>query len=182
MFRYFKHHKAQKMMRQEKAQSLYNEAVMQSRLPVFYKDLVVPDSIDGRFELLALHCYIIIHRLNEAGQPKLSQMLFDIFFISMDQSIREMGVGDVGVPKHMKRMMQGFNGRCQAYEIALKNNNKDELVEALKRNVYGTVEAPDDGVLSVLVDYIEQSIAMDATNAEFAAIDIEDNKESVSNA
>lgn len=168
MFRYFKQHKSS----EAQAKGLYNEAVTQSRLPVFYQDLGVPDSFDGRFELVALHCYMIIHRLNKAGQTRLSQALFDVFFISMDQSIREMGIGDVGVPKHMKRMMQGFNGRCQGYEIAIENNDTTALKEALIRNVYGTSETSDDFSVSTLSTYVEQSCAMDTTDAEFAAINI----------
>lgn len=169
MFRYFKQRNALKLQ----SRALYNEAVMQSRLPVFYKDLCVPDSFDGRFELVVLHCYIIIHRLNKAGQVKLSQVLFDTFFISMDQSIRELGIGDVGVPKHMKRMMQGFNGRCQGYEIAVENDDLSVLNNALVRNVYGTLDGvPSDAVLESMRQYVKQSCTMDATDAEFAAINL----------
>ena len=91
----------------------------QARQPVFYESYGVPDSVDGRFEMIALHCYLLMRRLQAAGDKALSQKLFDIFFVSMDQSLREMGVGDLAVPKHMKRMMNGFNGRADGYEQAL---------------------------------------------------------------
>ncbi|MEM8833425.1 MAG: ubiquinol-cytochrome C chaperone family protein, partial [Pseudomonadota bacterium] len=100
-----------KKHRKERARELYAAAVDQSRHPVFYEKLGVPDSVDGRFDMIALHCSILMLRLNRAGENKLSQSLFDVFFKTMDRSLREMGVGDLSVPKHMKRMMKGFNGR-----------------------------------------------------------------------
>lgn len=170
MFRYFKQRKILK----EKARPLFQAAVEQARVPVFYSRLAVPDTVDGRFELIALHCYIIIHRLNRAGEPKQAQAVFDTFFINMDQSLREMGVGDVGVPKHMKRMMQGFHGRGQGYEKAIKSDNIEMLKQALVRNVYGTVEEPSEDILSMLADYVMQSVVIKTTGAEFATIKLQE--------
>ncbi len=170
MFRYFKHRKILKA----KARLLYQEIVAQSHQPTFYQDLSVPDSVDGRFELIALHCYIVIHRLNQAGASRQAQALFDVFFINMDQSLREMGIGDVGVPKHMKRMMQGFNGRMQNYENSIADSDREALKQALIRNLYGTIEAPTDGVLSVVSNYVRQSAVMDMKmeKLDFAEIDL----------
>jgi cytochrome b pre-mRNA-processing protein 3 len=127
--------------RKKTATRLYNIAVAQARLPVFYKTLQVPDSVDGRFDLLSLHVFMIVARLNRAGRAgsKLAQSLFDLMFIDMDRSVRELGVGDLGVPKHMRRMMKGFNGRCIAYADALRSPVQGDLREALRRNVYGTL-------------------------------------------
>ncbi len=166
MFRYFK----QRTILKAKARALFQEAVAQARLPIFYQDLAVPDTVDGRFELITLHCYIIIHRLNQVGEYRQAQALFDTFFINMDQSLREMGVGDVGVPKHMKRMMQGFNGRIQSYEKAIKADDIDVLKQALIRNVYGTVKKSSNDILLMMVGYVQQSVVMNVSNAEFANI------------
>lgn len=165
MFTYFRERKERKTQ----AQNLYRAAVAQARLPVFYEDYAVPDSVDGRFEMIALHCFILMHRLQRTGESKLSQALFDIFFVNMDRSLREMGVGDLGVPKHMRRMMKGFNGRANHYERALEN--KEELKAALTQNVYGTVDAPDDSVLEVLANYVQGSALMETLEPVFAPLE-----------
>ena len=154
-----------------KAQNLYDIAVAQARLPIFYEDYGVPDTVDGRFDMISLHCYLMMRKLraqNTQEGKRLSQKLFDVFFVTMDRSLREMGVGDLGVPKHMKRMMQGFNGRAYHYESAIKNNDKAELGEALVQNIYGTVERPDDKILKVVADYVMVSAELPVS--EYASI------------
>ena len=157
MFKYFENRRNRK----EKARELYAQAEAQGRLPEFYDSLGVPDSVDGRFEMIALHCYILMHRLQAKGDKKLSQALFDVFFKQMDLSLREMGVGDLGVPKHMKRMMQGFNGRATHYETAVKTNNREELKKALIQDVYGTVENPNNNNAEQLADYVLSNLNLE---------------------
>lgn len=166
MFRYLQQRKALK----KQAHDLYGKAVGNARQPFFYTDLGVPDSFDGRFEVVALHCAMIIHGLNKAGETKQAQALFDVFFKNMEQTLREQGVGDVGIVKHMKRMMQGFNGRAQHFEMALKNKDRGALIEALKRNVYGTVKSPKAADVENLAAYVEDSIACDVKHGQFAVI------------
>jgi len=155
---------------------LYDSCVVQARLPVFYQELGVPDTVDGRFEMVALHCFMTISGLNKAGNARLGQALFDVFFLNMDRSLREMGVGDLGVPKHMKRMMQGFNGRRLNYQKALESHDDAALKEVLIRNVYGTVDVPNDDKVAHLATYIQASYdlqgAKTSTEAEFASIDL----------
>ncbi len=161
----------ERRMRKKCAKSLYRGAVAQARQPSFYTHYQVPDSVDGRFEMIALHCYMIMRRLQVAGDIKLSQALFDAFFVQMDRSLREMGVGDLGVPKHMKRMMQGFNGRLKAYEAALDMQGDDTLlVEALMRNVYGTIDTPMRLALNDLVSYVRESVALETQMLDFAPL------------
>ena len=164
MFRYFKNKKDRKL----KAKSLYDGAVKAGRQAVFYTEFGVPDTVDGRFEMIALHNFILIHRLTHNGEAKLAQSLFDAFFVNMERSLREMGIGDLAVPKHMKRMMQGFNGRCRNYAQTLEN--KKELMEVLARNVYGTIERPKDSVMNDLADYVQASSALNSQGVEFAPI------------
>lgn len=170
MFRYFRQRKENKA----KAGILYNHAVAQGRLPIFYQNLGVPDTVDGRFEMIALHNYIIIHRLNKAGDVKLSQAVFDAFFKNMELSLREMGIGDLGVPKHMKRMMQGFHGRCHHYETAVKNSDEQELQNALIQNIYGTVENPAINHVKILADYVINSLKIQTTDALFDTLNIQE--------
>ncbi|MEM7617964.1 MAG: ubiquinol-cytochrome C chaperone family protein [Pseudomonadota bacterium] len=167
--------------RKKKAAHLYEAATLQSRDPVFYAELGVPDTIDGRFEMLVLHCSIIICRLKNVGKTKLSQALFDKLFKQIDPMLREMGVGDLSVPKHMKRMMQGFNGRIRNYIEAIENKDKKILKEALVRNVYGTLkveEVREEG-LAVLADYVLKNSAMETDMPEFTEINSKEGNKNV---
>lgn len=172
MFTYFK----ERRLRREKAKSLYNAIEAQGRLPVFYENYGVPDTVDGRFEMIALHCYIMMRRLNKAGEKKLTQTLFDVFFKIMDRSLREQGVGDLGVPKHMKRMMKGFNGRANHYEQAINNNNDEELKQAIIKNIYGTIETPEQHHVEQMAFYIKDNTAIESTEAVFADPSIKEQK------
>ncbi len=165
MFNYF----IKRKERKEKAKALYDRAETQGRLPVFYADLNVPDSVDGRFEMIALHCYILMHRLQREGETNLSQKLFDVFFVTMDRTLREMGIGDLGVPKHMKRMMQGFNGRASHYELAIQNKDKDELIEAIRKNIYGTMDKVEKSDLNIMADYILSNVEIKTAEEGFVS-------------
>ncbi len=173
MFKFFK----DKRKRKKTAQTMYEGVVRSARQPVFYEDMAVPDTVDGRFEMISLHCYILVHRLSQSDEPdkkKLSQALFDSFFVNMERSLREMGIGDLAVPKHMKRMMQGFNGRARHYEDAIMD--KDKLKEALARNVFGTITRPDDAILNQLADYVQKSANLPINDMGFAPITIPNKK------
>ncbi len=141
------------------AEALYGALVRQARRPDFYAALKVPDSLDGRFELIALHAYLLLRRLRaEPGRAtEVAQTLVDVLFEDMDRSLRELGVGDLGVGRRVKRMVEAFYGRVAAYEAAL-NAGREELAAALRRNLFGTAE-PDPMALAAMVDYVDSSIA-----------------------
>ena len=122
------------------AAHLYVAVVEQARRPEFYLRHAVPDSVDGRFELIALHAFLVMHRLAGEGEGarELAQALFDRLFADMDRSLREMGAGDMGVGKRIQHMAQGFYGRMAAYREALAGDDPG-LEAALRRNLYGTV-------------------------------------------
>jgi cytochrome b pre-mRNA-processing protein 3 len=138
------------------AQALYERLVAQARQPEFFADLGVPDNLDGRFETLALHAFLALSRIKaelteEAGG--LAQALFDIFFVDMDRSLREMGASDLGVGRRVKAMAQGLYGRIQAYERGLREG--DPVLEpALRRNLYGTVAEPRATDLASMAHYL----------------------------
>jgi cytochrome b pre-mRNA-processing protein 3 len=147
-----------------KAKALYFAAATQARTPSFYQGMGVPDSFDGRFEMTALHAFFLINALKnntDKRATRLSQALFDHMFRVTDQAIREMGIGDLSVPRHMKRMMTAFNGRARTYAKAIDEGQ--DLKEALRRNVYGTVATPDENNVAALEAYVRHSIA--AVNA-----------------
>jgi cytochrome b pre-mRNA-processing protein 3 len=89
------------------------------------------------------------------GAAAFAQALFDLMFADIDRSLREMGVGDLGVGRHVKRMAQGFYGRIAAYEGGLEGDD-DALRDALRRNLYGTVEPAEDA-LAAMVAYCRRA-------------------------
>ena len=127
------------------AQQLYLAAVAQARQPAFYLRHAVPDTLDGRFDMTALHVFLLLYRLRTEGEGtrQLGQALFDYMFGDMDRSLRELGVGDLRVGKKIRPMVEAFQGRVQAYREALLAEDRAALVEALHRNVYrGDPAAP----------------------------------------
>jgi cytochrome b pre-mRNA-processing protein 3 len=144
---------------EEMAASLYRSVVGQARQPVFYADYGVPDSVDGRFELLALHMFFVLHRLKsgDAAAAQLAQVLFDTMFGDMDQTLREMGAGDLGVGKRVRAMAEGLYGRMAAYEAGLAGDDAT-LAAALRRNLYGTVPGPSDAVVHKLCAYLRAAV------------------------
>lgn len=118
--------------------ALYGEIVAQARHTSFYEDFGVPDTLDGRFNMIVLHNFLLFRRLKDIDEATraVSQDVFDMFRLDMDRSLRELGVGDTTVPKRMKKMMQVFYGRTDAYEQALNGEQpKDDLANALSRNI-----------------------------------------------
>src|ERR1043165_5052916 len=109
--------------------ALYGAIVAQAREPGFYAALGVPDTVSGRFDMVLLHVVLVLRRLRQVGDKdgegeralaqELSQQLFDRFCRDMDHNLREMGISDQGLPRHMRRVGEAFYGRAQAYEAAL---------------------------------------------------------------
>lgn len=117
--------------------ALYGAIVAQARLPGFYRDYVVPDTVEGRFGLIVLHLALVLDRLAEDPALRaLGQGVFDRFCQDMDHNLREMGVGDLTVPKQMRRMGGVFYGRAQAYREALAAADDKALADILTRNIY----------------------------------------------
>ena len=140
------------------AQPLYFALVAQARQPEFYRDFGVPDTIDGRYDMIVLHAALIFRRLRGAADAgTLSDDLFEVMFADLDRSLREMGLGDVGVGKRVRQMARGFYGRATAYDRAL--DGEDSLDEALRRNVYGTVQ-PEPGDVASLAAYVRAADAV----------------------
>lgn len=120
--------------RETASERLYGAIVAAARHPVPYADWGVADSLDGRFDMIALHLFLVLDRL-KGDVPELRQALVDTFFDDMDRSLREMGVGDLSVGKKVRKMAEVFYGRVTAYEKALAED-EGALRSALARNVY----------------------------------------------
>ena len=114
--------------------------VTQARLRAFYADYGVPDTVEGRFDLIVLHLVLLLRRLARDDDPahSLGQRLFDAFCRDLDDNLREMGVGDLAVPKRMRRFGEAFYGRQAAYAAALDAADGQVFEEALARNIFQT--------------------------------------------
>ena len=139
---------------------LYGAIVAQARLTTFYTRYGVSDSVDGRFELIVLHLVLVLRRLGgeqtaapRQGSPKqgspraaarIGQQLFDVFCHDLDDNLREMGVGDLAVPRKMRKFGEAFYGRQAAYGAALGAADDRELEKALARNIFGLAETDEN--------------------------------------
>lgn len=141
------------------ARQLYARLVEQARAPAFYRSLGVPDSLDGRFELLALHVVLALRRLKAAGEGTLGQALFDVMFTDLDRTLREIGVSDLSVGKRIKHMARSLFGRIAAYEEGLAQPDDGLLHAALTRNLYGTVPPPAPEILAAVARYMREAAA-----------------------
>ncbi len=129
--------RAVRRKREESIQRLYGAIVAQSREPAFYRSLGVPDTLEGRFDLLVLHLHLVYRRLAAVERLRdVGQGLFDHFVGDMDASLREIGVGDLAIPKRMRALGEAFYGRAAAYDAALGDADNARLAVALLRNVY----------------------------------------------
>lgn len=116
-------------------ETIYGMIVTQAREPLFYRDLGVPDTVNGRFDLLLMHLWLVLRQLKSAAAaPELSQALFDHFCTDMDDNLREMGVGDQAVPKRMQAFGEAFYGRTAAYDQALADS-EEALAQSFCRNI-----------------------------------------------
>lgn len=125
---------------------LYTAAVQAARDPYLYERLAVPDTLDGRFDMIGLHVSLLIHRLRAAPRPgpDLAQAVFDAMFSDMDHNLREIGVSDMAVGKRMKAMWEAFHGRAQAYAAAVEGGDEAALAAAVARNVWRGGEIDDN--------------------------------------
>jgi cytochrome b pre-mRNA-processing protein 3 len=117
---------------------VYGAIVAQARSPAFYAGYGVPDTVQGRFDLIVLHLVLLLDRLGQTARSGrgIGQELFDVFCRDLDDNLREMGVGDLAVPKQMRRFAEAFYGRQAAYLAALAVPDGRELEKALARNIF----------------------------------------------
>ncbi|MBM3951714.1 MAG: ubiquinol-cytochrome C chaperone [Rhodospirillales bacterium] len=139
------------------ALGLYQAAVTAARAPEFYSRLGVPDTPDGRFDMIAIHVFLALRRLQREQGPtrdaarEIAQALTDILIADMDRNLREMGVGDLSVGKQVKALAAAFRGRVTAYDAALdRPDEAGDLAEALGRNIFRRgSRAPENGIIRI---------------------------------
>ncbi|WP_262691535.1 ubiquinol-cytochrome C chaperone family protein [Kordiimonas aestuarii] len=131
------------------AYALYGKLVGQARQPVFYTGLEVTDTLDGRFDMILLHMFLIQNRLATEGEAtaRLRRQIQEAMVADMDRSLREMGVGDMGIGREVKKMGVAWFGRLKAYAAAVEADDPQaELATAIARNLYkkeAVSRAPD---------------------------------------
>jgi cytochrome b pre-mRNA-processing protein 3 len=154
MFTFFKADPVQRA-----AELAYRRVVEQARQPGFFTDGGVPDTVDGRFELICLHAFLYLYRLKRErpGSAALGQRFFDVMFVDFGRALREMGTGDLSVSREIKRMAQSFYGRIAAYEEGLTAGDA-VLHPALARNLFGTAPASETQ-LAAMADYLRREAA-----------------------
>ncbi|MDB5652446.1 MAG: ubiquinol-cytochrome chaperone [Tardiphaga sp.] len=137
-------------------ESIYGMIVAQAREPVFYRELGVRDSVDGRFDMLLLHMWMVMRELQRKGAPRaLSQALVERFCSDMDDNLRELGTADLKVPKKMQEFGRALFGRAAAYDMALDAGD-EPLAQALSKNIYN---GSDIAHARQLVSYVGAAIA-----------------------
>lgn len=142
-------------------EALHAAAVAQARRSEFYLPGGVSDSLEGRFELLAIHVWLILARLRtDRGARRTSQALVDRFFSGLDDALRESGVGDLSVGKKVRGMAEAFYGRARAYDAALAAGDPLEaLAKAIARNVFSSPEAETGAALARYVHRAAAALA-----------------------
>ena len=132
----------------------YASLTSAAREPFFYTDLDVPDTVMGRFEMLSIVMILFFRRTAKSGVSgqEIAQEIIDAFFQDIDHSIRELGIGDQGVPKRMKKLAGMFYGRLESYAAALDGSDRETLAQALARNVYP--QAVDVSPMRGLADWM----------------------------
>lgn len=133
----------------------YDALTRTARDPVFFAHMNVPDTVMGRFEMLSIALILYFRRTAAAGEPvkAIAQALVEAFFEDLDHSMRELGIGDNGVPKRMKKLAGMFYGRLDSYARALEGNDTGALEAALRRNIHP--ENADEALsMRLLADYM----------------------------
>jgi cytochrome b pre-mRNA-processing protein 3 len=151
------------------ARPAYEAIVAAARHSVFYANWGVPDTVDGRFDMIALHLFLVLDRLKGEAHA-FRQDLVDEFFSDMDRSLREMGVGDLSVGKKVRRIAEAFYGRLRAYDSALAKEG-DDLEAAIARNVFpGLIEPAGAGRLAAHVRLQRQALSREPAAAIAAGL------------
>jgi len=141
---------------EEFAAAVYKRTGEWARAPELFGACGIPDTLDGRFDSLALHAALVIERLRrEPDGEVLSQQFFDMMFKHLDLTLREIGVQDLGVGRRIKIMAEGFHGRALAYLEAMAGG-PTTLAEVLRRNAYGGRPPADVACVERLEAHVRQ--------------------------
>jgi cytochrome b pre-mRNA-processing protein 3 len=146
-------------------ETIYGMIVAQAREPLFYQALGVPDTVNGRFDMIVLHLWMVLRQLKRLGDgSNLAQALFDRFCSDMDHNLRELGTGDLAVPRRMRAFGEAFYGRSAAYDLG-QAAGEGPLAQALCKNIYDGQQRENALRLAAYVELVLAALAVadDAT-------------------
>jgi cytochrome b pre-mRNA-processing protein 3 len=137
---------------------LYTAAVQAARDPYIFETLRVPDTLDGRFDVIGLYVFLVVNRLHAESKvgKDLAQAVFDAMFSDMDINLREIGVSDMRIGKRVRAMWEAFNGRSTAYAAAVEAGDTAALTEAVARNVWRG-DAPENAANALAALMLDQA-------------------------
>jgi cytochrome b pre-mRNA-processing protein 3 len=138
--------------RRDLGRTLDDAVTARARSPFLFVRMGVPDTVDGRFDMVALHAWLALALLTARGENEAAQALTDAVFVGFDEALREQGSGDMGMGRRMKAIANAFYGRLAAYEAAVDG---EQMAQALARNVWRG--APVDARARALAVYVEQA-------------------------
>ncbi len=148
-----------------KAAELYGAVVAQARQPAFYAECGIEDTPEGRYELIVLHLVLILERLTGAaeGRAELGRSVVETFVRDMDDNLREMGVGDLSVPKKVKKAAAGLYDRASEYRIAMRDAGNENLGGRLQENIPGLSgrSAAASGLATYVLQAMQHLVALD---------------------
>jgi cytochrome b pre-mRNA-processing protein 3 len=147
-------------VREKREERLYGAIVAAERHVQFYQSMSVADTIEGRFEMIVLHLFLVLNRLKGEGVEELRQRLTDEFFSDMDRSLRELGVSDVTVGKKVRKIAESYFGRVTVYHKALSASPRI-LEETISRNIYP--DGAPDGSTKAMADYFSNAVKLVST-------------------
>ena len=141
--------------------ALYGVIVAQSRTPSLYTDLAVPDTIEGRFEMVVMHLALVLRRVWQGDDAArvAGQATFDVFCREMDDALRALGVKDTSVGKRMRKLAEAYYGRAAAYDEAFAAGRPEALAAVVGRTVYGDEAAVAAPALADYMTAINRTLA-----------------------
>jgi len=155
------------------AGSLYTAVVTRAREPVFFVTFGVSDTLDGRFDLLTLHAWLVLDHLGkDSAHAGLAQAFVDRVFVGFDEALRELGAGDMGMGRRMKKLADAFYGRLKAYcEAAQSDAPQEAMADALTRNLYRGAEVALAAPMAAYVLKAKQHLSLTPEGAvDFGAL------------
>lgn len=144
----------------EARRPLWNAVIAVARQPHWYQEGGVPDTLDGRFDMISLILALVLHRIDEdPAEVRAGVELTELFVSDMDGQMRQIGFGDMVVGKQIGRMVGALGGRLGAYKAA---DGSEELRAALVRNLWRGQAPADAHLAHVMAEVAAQRAALGA--------------------
>lgn len=146
----------------EVPQQIYGSLMTKARSEILYRDFGVPDTVMGRFDMLAMHVYLVARRFRaESGETfeTLNQDVFDLFVADIERALRELGIGDTTVPKRKKKMVRSFYGQIEDFDAAISGKDIEKLAQAVQNRYLEEAEMSDSDALARYMIKVEETLA-----------------------